>query len=106
MKGVKSRLKKQVIDNSITFCHTYSMKTAISVPDDLFKEVEEIAKEQHSSRSALFTIAVKEYLERIKSQRLLDALNKAYSEPELSEDKALRQRSKKYYARKILKEHY
>jgi metal-responsive CopG/Arc/MetJ family transcriptional regulator len=38
------------------------MKTAISIPDDLFKEVEEIVKEQHSSRNALFTIAVREYL--------------------------------------------
>lgn len=82
------------------------MKTAISIPDDLLKEVAEIAKEQHSSRSALFTIAVKEYLERIKSQRILDALNKAYSEPESQENITLRQRSKKYYAMKILKGHY
>jgi metal-responsive CopG/Arc/MetJ family transcriptional regulator len=82
------------------------MKTAISIPDDLFKEVEKIAKEQQSSRSALFTAAVKEYLERIKSQRLLDALNKAYSEPESPEDTTLRQKSKKYYARKILRGNY
>jgi len=82
------------------------MKTAISIPDDLFKEVEEAAKRQHSSRSALFTIAVKEYLERIKSQRLLDALNKVYLEPESPEDTILRRRSKKYYAGRILKGHY
>lgn len=82
------------------------MKTAISIPDDILKEAEKIAKEQHFSRSALFTVAVKEYLDRIKSQRLLDALNKAYSEPESPEDAALRQKGKKYHAGKILKEHY
>jgi predicted transcriptional regulator len=82
------------------------MKTAISIPDDILEEAEKIAKEQHFSRSALFTIAVKEYLDRMKSQRLLEALNKAYSGPELPEDTALRQRGKKYYARKISKEHY
>ena len=82
------------------------MKTAISIPDDILEEVKKIAKEQHFSTSALFTIAVREYLDRIKSQMLLDALNKAYSEPESPEDTTLRQRGKKYYARKILKEHY
>ncbi|KAB2829490.1 MAG: ribbon-helix-helix protein, CopG family [Candidatus Dadabacteria bacterium] len=82
------------------------MKTAISIPDDLLKEAEEIAKEQNFSRSALFTIALREYLERIKSQRILYALNKAYSELEPQEEIALRQRGKKHYATKILKERY
>jgi metal-responsive CopG/Arc/MetJ family transcriptional regulator len=81
------------------------MKTAVSIPDDLFEEAEEIAREQRFSRSELFAVAVREYLERIKSQRLLDELNKAYSEPESSEDAVLRQRRKKYYAKKILKRH-
>lgn len=82
------------------------MKTAISIPDDILEEIEKIAKEQHCSRSALFAIAAKEYIDRIKSQRLLDALNKAYSEPESTEDTTLRQKSKKYYVRKTLKERY
>lgn len=82
------------------------MKTAISIPDELFEEVEEAAKEQRRSRSELFAVAVKEYLERIRSQKLLGALNKAYSEPELQEDAAVRQKTKKYYAKKILKEPY
>lgn len=82
------------------------MKTAISIPDDIYKEVERVAKEQHSSKSALFADAVREYLERIKSQKLLDELNKAYAEPESQEDADLRVKSKKYYARKVLKRHY
>jgi metal-responsive CopG/Arc/MetJ family transcriptional regulator len=58
------------------------MKTAISIPDALFDELQDTAKKQHRSRSELFAVAVKEYLERIKSQSLLAALDEAHSEPE------------------------
>lgn len=82
------------------------MKTAISIPDTLFDELQETAKKQHRSRSELFTIAVKEYLDRIKSQSLLSSLDEAYSEPEASQDATLRQKSKKYYSRKLSKDPY
>ena len=82
------------------------MKTAVSIPDEVFKEVDKTAKEFNYSRSELFTIAVKEFLEKIKSKKLLDALNKAYSEVESPEEITLRQKSKKYYAKKVLKETY
>lgn len=94
----------QSIDDSITIGYTEGMKTAISIPDEIFEELDRIAREQHYSRSELFTIAVKEYLERLKSRKLLDALNEAYQGPESSEDTALRQRSKKYYAGKSSKD--
>lgn len=82
------------------------MKTAISIPDDVFKEVEQTAREYNYSRSELFTIAVKEFLEKIKSRKLLDALNDVYSEQETTEETALRQKSKRHYARRLLKEPY
>jgi hypothetical protein len=40
------------------------MKTAISIPDDLFEEVERFSKRRKVSRSRLFTDAVREYLPR------------------------------------------
>ena len=82
------------------------MKTAISIPDTLFDELQETAKKLHCSRSELFTIAVKEYLDRIKSKSLLASLDEVYSEPEESQDATLRQKSKKYYSRKLSKEPY
>lgn len=82
------------------------MKTAISIPDEVFKEVEQTAREYNYSRSELFTIAVKEFLEKIKSRKLLDALNDVYSEQETTEETALRQKSKRHYARRLLKEPY
>jgi len=80
------------------------MKTAISIPDEIFKEVEKFSKEHQYSRSEVFAIAVKEFLGKLKSKQLLDALNEAYSGDDLPEEITLREKSKRYYTKKILKE--
>ncbi|MCL4457078.1 MAG: ribbon-helix-helix domain-containing protein [Nitrospirae bacterium] len=82
------------------------MKTAISVPDELFKEVEDFAAKHKYSRSEVFVIAVKDFLKRLESRKLLDALNAAYSEEETPEEKALREAGKKRYVKTVLKEKY
>jgi metal-responsive CopG/Arc/MetJ family transcriptional regulator len=79
------------------------MKTALSIPDEIFKEVEKFAKEHHFSRSEVFVIAVKEFLKKLASKKLLDALNNAYSDVESPEEKTLRVKSKKYYINRVLK---
>lgn len=93
------------IDKGITFYYTFGMKTAISIPDEIFKEVKKIAEEHNYSRSEVFVLAVKDYLEKLKSQKMLRALNKAYSDVKMEsrEEKTLREISKKYYARKVLR---
>jgi len=40
------------------------MKTAISIPDDVFAQAERLAKRTGKSRSRLFSDAVREYLAR------------------------------------------
>ncbi len=82
------------------------MKTAISIPDEIFKEVEEFARKHHYSRSEVFVIAVKELLEKLKSRQLLDTLNELYSDVETSEDKKLRKKAIRHYVKKVLKEPY
>jgi metal-responsive CopG/Arc/MetJ family transcriptional regulator len=79
------------------------MKTAISIPDDLFKEVNRLAQENKISRSQIFRLAVEAYLEKIKSHKLLEALNSAYADEETPEEKLLRKRSIDHYSRTILK---
>jgi len=79
------------------------MKTAISVPDEIFKEVEKFSKEHQYSRSEVFATAAKEFLEKMKSKELFNALNEAYSEAEYPEEVTLRTKSKRYYAKRILK---
>jgi metal-responsive CopG/Arc/MetJ family transcriptional regulator len=82
------------------------MKTAISIPDDIFKELEKFAKEYNYSRSEVFVLAVKELLKKMESKQLLEAINTAYSDLEDTEEKTLRRKSKKYYVRAVLKEKY
>ncbi len=80
------------------------MKTAISIPDEIFEKVEKYSKEHQYSRSEVFVMAVREFLEKLKSKELLNTLNDVYSEPESLEETTLREKSKKYYSKKILKE--
>lgn len=90
------------IDNGINNSHTICMKTAISVPDNIFEEVDKLARESKTSRSQIFCIAVEEYLKKIKARKMLEALNSVYADEETSEEKLLRAKSKEYYERKVL----
>lgn len=80
------------------------MKTAISIPDQLFEEVETFSKKHRRSRSEVFAMAVKKLLEKEKTEELLAALNEAFSEGESSEEVQVREKSKRYYQRRIIKE--
>lgn len=82
------------------------MKTAISISDDIFKEVEIFAKEHNYSRSEVFSIAVRDFLEKVKSRQLLERLNEAHKDIETHEDAVLRKKSIRHYATRILKEPY
>lgn len=75
------------------------MKTAISIPDDLFKAVEALAEELHLSRSHVFADAVRDYVEKRSNEKILEALNKVYSEVETEQETKLRKLSKERYGR-------
>ena len=79
------------------------MKTALSIPDDLFEEVSRLAQENHSSRSRIICTAIEDYLNRVKSRKLLESLNKAYADEETTDEKLLRRKSLEYYESSILK---
>ena len=57
-----------------------NIKTAISVEKPLFEEVDALAQEMAVSRSRLFALAAREFIERRKSQKLLAAINAAYAD--------------------------
>ncbi len=62
--------------------YTPGMKTAISIPDDVFQEADRLAAEQGKSRSELYSRAVREYVARHSSERITAALDAVYAEPE------------------------
>jgi len=82
------------------------MKTAVSIPDDIFKEVEVFAREHHYSRSRIFTIAVKEFIDKLKSREILETLNTLYADIESPEDSKVRKKAARHYVKHILKERY
>ncbi|HLC17735.1 MAG TPA: hypothetical protein VJM57_01820 [Thermodesulfobacteriota bacterium] len=82
------------------------MKIAISIKDEIFREIEAYAKERHCSRSEVLSMAVSEFLEKEKSQKLLEAINEAYSGAEPEEEARLREAGKRRYGARVLKERY
>ena len=56
------------------------MKTAISLPDDLFASAEALAERLGVSRSALYATAVAEFLAKHHARKVTDRLNALYAE--------------------------
>jgi metal-responsive CopG/Arc/MetJ family transcriptional regulator len=55
------------------------MKTAISVPDELFNEAESLASRLKLSRSALYAAALEEFIGRHRAKRVSERLDAVYS---------------------------
>ena len=51
------------------------MKTAISIPDDLFADADRLAAETRQSRSQLYSRAVREYVSRHSRDAVTESLN-------------------------------
>jgi metal-responsive CopG/Arc/MetJ family transcriptional regulator len=58
------------------------MKTAVSIPDDVFEKAERLAQRGKRSRSDVFTEALREYVARHSPEEITDALNEAFQERE------------------------
>jgi predicted transcriptional regulator len=56
------------------------MKTAISIPDDVFADAERLARELKQSRSQLYSRAVREYVARHSEDSVTAALDAVCAE--------------------------
>jgi metal-responsive CopG/Arc/MetJ family transcriptional regulator len=56
------------------------MKTAVSIPDDVFEKVERLARRSKRSRSEVFSAALREYVARHAPDEVTDAINRAVDE--------------------------
>jgi len=56
-----------------------AMKTAISIPDDVFESADELAQEMGVSRSELYATAVVEYLAKHRAEDVTARLNEVYA---------------------------
>ena len=55
------------------------MKTAVSLPDDIFRLAEAAARRLRVSRSQLYATAISEFLERQQTDAVTERLNATYS---------------------------
>ena len=65
------------------------MKTAISVPDEVFEAAERAAKKLGVSRSEFYANAVREFVERYGRESITETLNEVYISIESDLDKPL-----------------
>jgi metal-responsive CopG/Arc/MetJ family transcriptional regulator len=76
------------------------MKTAVSLPDQVFYKAEQLARQLGVSRSELYKKALEKYLEEQKSKEtLLENLNRVYGEVDSSLDPVMKTLARRTFER-------
>ena len=73
---------KKILDTELYPGYTDIVKTAISLPDALYADAEEIAKSMGIPRSRLYARALEEFLNHHKKERITEKLNEVYGKLE------------------------
>lgn len=77
-----------------------TIKTAISVPADLFEQIEKTARRSGVSRSEFFVRAASQYLRALDDEQVTARLNEIYSQPQQADDRRARRAvSKSFFKR-------
>lgn len=77
-----------LLDIGYTKSYTFSMKTAISINDDVYREAELTARVLGLSRSKLYSLAILEFIQTHKPEAITAQLNEVYekNDSRLDED--------------------
>ena len=60
--------------------YTTGMKTAVSIPDQVFEQAERLARRTRKSRSHVFSDALREYIARHSPDDVTEAMNRVCGE--------------------------
>jgi metal-responsive CopG/Arc/MetJ family transcriptional regulator len=71
------------------------MKTAVSIPDKLFRSADALAKRLGMSRSQLYATALADFMSRRQSQQVKERLDAIYGEEESALDPTILELQKK-----------
>ena len=74
-----------------------NVKTAISLQESVFDQVDALAQELGISRSRLFVLAVEAFSQRYQNRQLLKAINEAYADTPEPEEQALRHQRRRQH---------
>jgi metal-responsive CopG/Arc/MetJ family transcriptional regulator len=75
------------------------MKTAISVPDDVFKAAERLARRTKKPRSQLYSDAVREYVARHAPEEVTEAMDRVCAELGDSSDEFVSSAARRVFER-------
>jgi len=73
-----------------------NVKTAISIEKPIFEKMDVLSKNLKISRSRLFSMAAKEFIERHRNLELLKSINQAYEDTIEPEPNVTQMRSSHY----------
>lgn len=75
------------------------MKTAISIPDDLFAEGEELARKLGVNRSALYSRALRELVERSQARSITSEIDRVLGEVGPDDQNVTRRAARRQFER-------
>ena len=75
--------------------YTLGMKTAVSVPNEVFERADRLAKRLEVSRSELYSRALREFLARHSADEVTQALDQLCEELDTSSDDFVREASRR-----------
>jgi len=75
------------------------MKTAVSIPDEVFEKAERLARRMKKSRSQLFSHALAEYVARHAPDEVTESMNQVCSEIGPEQDTFVSAASRRLLAR-------
>jgi metal-responsive CopG/Arc/MetJ family transcriptional regulator len=74
------------IDGNGVAGNTLGMKVAVSIPNEVFLETEDLAKRLKASRSEIYSRALSEFLQRHSPERVTEMMNQAVAAVGLESD--------------------
>ena len=78
-----------------------NVKTAISLRQSLFEQIEVLAAELQISRSRLFALAAEAFIQDHQNQKLLKAINAAYDDLPDAGEPSLRRKMRQQHRRLV-----
>jgi metal-responsive CopG/Arc/MetJ family transcriptional regulator len=87
------------LDTSAVSGYTFGMKTAISLPEKVFREAERFARRVRKTRSRLYAEAIAEYLARHAPDDITESMNRVCDRVGVAKDTFHSKAARKILAR-------
>jgi hypothetical protein len=101
LKRLARKPRRESVSRNLGIITGMTIKTAISIEESLYRQVQKLAEEMNVSRSHVFAAAIRSYLRQRQNRMLLEELNAAYAEPPSTVEKRVQQAWRRRHRRKV-----